>query len=148
MSDLEPIRFPHVADIPPEMLDRLLMANYQLYLHTSNGRLLIVTAGLQQHSLDEAHQWWMSIPKWQHMTVGVQGSLKARLQDQQMIGRKRGPGERTNVPLPDWYDLTHLIYEHGRELGFDPSTPIFQLFPSPDMEYINYAESLHVRQPK
>ena len=51
------------------------------------------------------------------------------------------------MPLPDWYELTHLAYEHAEELGFDPLQAVWQYLPGAAEPGLNIAEALHLRQP-
>lgn len=120
---------------------------YDTFLHHQNGKTLILNSHISVYSLEDAHIAFMGVRRWRTMSVGVKGSLQARLADAKAIGRGRGAGERSPAPLPDWYDLTHVVYEHARETGFDPTQPVWQLLPPPDWPYINFAESLHMRQP-
>ena len=76
------------------------------------------------------------------------GQNAARLADQKRLGRPRSPGERSPVPLPDWYELAHLAYEHAAELGLDPSRATWQYLPGRGEEAINFSEALHWRQPR
>jgi hypothetical protein len=119
----------------------------QTWTHRQDGKVLICNVHPSEATLEEAHVRWFGIRNWWVMSVGVQGSLKARQADQRMLGRPRRPGERTPAPLPDWYDLTHLVYEHPA-LGFDKNRDVIQVLPSIHETYVNYAESLHVRQPR
>jgi hypothetical protein len=117
---------------------------------------LIVVMSIDEYTLEEAHVDNLGIRRWLHVSVSVEGQLQMRLADQRRIGRQRRPGERSPVPLPDWYDLNHIAREH-RELGFDPRRPIYQVLPplhalipeqgDPLDRYANFAEALHLRQP-
>lgn len=111
-------------------------------------RVLQVTVSLERYELETAHRAWFSIRDWARAVVSVRGALWARIQEQERLGRERLPGERTSAPLPDWYELSHLVYDHGAELGFDPTRPIYQYFPGLDEPRLNIAEALHLRQPK
>lgn len=111
-------------------------------------RLLIVTASLERYSLETAHEAWFSIRNWAKVVVSVGGALRLRLDDQLRIGRQRGGGERSPAPLPDWYELAHLVYEHGPELNLDPDFPVYQYLPGRLEPYLNVAEALHLRQPR
>lgn len=110
-------------------------------------RELIVTKSRERYSLDVAHTSWFGIRLWTKVVVSVAGALEARLADQKRIGRQRRGHERSPAPLPDWYELTHLVYEHGQELGLDPVRPVYQYLPGADEPYLNVAEALHLRQP-
>lgn len=120
--------------------------DHHTYLHEGD-RILIVTVGITTYPVDEAFRFYMGITRWRTASVGVQGSLSARLADQVALGRIREPGERSGAPLPDWYDLTHVAYVHAAAIGFDPRQPIWQVLPSAEMGFINIAETLHLRQP-
>lgn len=109
-------------------------------------RILTVTLTVENHDLEDAHLNLLGIRRWRHVGVGVYGSLQARLRDHAKIGRKRRPGERAPVPLPDWFDLSHIVYDHP-ELGFDRTRAVWQYLPPPTEEYLNIAEVLHLRQP-
>jgi hypothetical protein len=110
-------------------------------------RTLTVIFNLETYDTFQAHAYHFGIRRWRHVSVGIRGSLQARLADQRALGRQREPGERSPAPLPDWYDLTHIAYGHWDELGFDPSAPVFQILPPPGSDYVNLAEALHLRQP-
>ena len=115
--------------------------------HTgAGGPDLTVTCSIETYSLEFAHAHAFGLRRWRHVTVSVAGQLQARLADQRAIGRERGPGERSPVPLPGWYDLTHVVYGHP-ELGFNPGFAVYQILPPPDAPYLNIAEALHLRQP-
>lgn len=111
-------------------------------------RELTITTSRERMNLERAFESFFSIRDWQRVVVSVYGALWARIQDQRQIGRQRGPGERSPAPLPDWYELNHLVYEHGAELGLDPDRPVYQYLPSRLEPYLNVAEALHLRQPK
>lgn len=132
-----------VPEIPPEIAGR-----FQLGHHIDrSGKVLTVILSIDEYSLEEAFRENLGIRRWLHVSVGVQGQWQARMADQRKIGRQRGPGERSPVPLPDWYDLTHIAYEHP-ELGFDRTQAVYQVLPPPgDPHYVNFAEVLHLRQP-
>ncbi|HEY6058634.1 MAG TPA: hypothetical protein VIV06_11410 [Candidatus Limnocylindrales bacterium] len=119
---------------------------FQTYLHREGNRTLIVTFSIDRVSLETMNEYGYTARRWRHVGVGVAGSLNARLADRRKLGRGRAPGERSPVPLPDWYDLTHVVYGHP-ELGFDMTRPVFQLLPPPGAPYLNMAEVLHLRQP-
>lgn len=111
-------------------------------------RELMVTVRTQRYSLDDAHAHWFGIRDWRTVVVSIQGQNEARLAEQRRLGRQLDPGERSSVPLPDWYELAHLIYEHPAELGLDPTRPVYQYLPAQDEEHVNFAEALHLRQPR
>lgn len=115
--------------------------------HGLSVRELTVIYNTEVYDPFQAHAYHFGIRRWRHVSVGVRGSLQARLADQRAIGRQRGPGERSPVPLPDWYDLTHVAYGHWDEFGFDRSAPVYQILPPPGTDYLNIAEALHLRQP-
>ena len=108
---------------------------------------LRVIVGIETYDLEAAFLRTWGIRRWRHASVSVVGQLQRRLADQKRIGRERRPGERSPAPLPDWYDLTHLAYEHTAELGFDPNAAIVQYLPGRQEMALNIAEALHLRQP-
>lgn len=125
------------------------VARYTAYFHDSGpGKALIVVTSTDVFSLEEAHATQFGIPRWRHASISVVGALNARLEDQRRIGRVREGGERSPAPLPDWYDLTHVAYEHAAELGFDPHQPVWQYLPPLSEKRLNIAEALHLRQPR
>jgi len=122
---------------------------YTSYLHEGNhGRILIVGVSTDRYSVEEAHLRNFGIRTWHHISISVQGALKARLEDQKKIGRQREGGERSPAPLPDWYDLTHVAYNHAKEVGIDASQAVWQYLPPPTETKLNIAEALHLRQPR
>lgn len=148
------------AGAPPELVERHL-SSVQTFRHgevppSRDGkpagkpgeRELQVTAGPEHYDLVRAHDAFFSIRDWQRIVISVHGALHVRLEDQRKIGRQRRGGERSPAPLPDWYELTHLVYEHGPELGLDPTRPTYQYLPGTGDEYLNIAEALHLRQPR
>jgi hypothetical protein len=110
-------------------------------------RELFVQVTVEVYDLEDAHARLFGIRKWRHASISVKGQLQARLADQRAIGRVRAPGERSPVPLPDWYELTHLAHEHPKELGFDPDWAVWQYLPGRNEMGLNIAEALHLRQP-
>lgn len=142
IDDLEALRLlsPGSPEVPPDMA---------IYYHESRDRTLTVIFNTDIYEAWQAHAYHFGVRRWRHVSVSVQGALRARLADQQAIGRAREGGERSPAPLPDWYDLTHIAYAHWAEFGFDPASPVFQLLPPPmaDGSYLNIAEALHLRQP-
>lgn len=110
-------------------------------------RELSVISNTERYGLETANAFNFGITRWHHVSVAVIGQLAARLADQKAIGRQRAPGERSPAPLPDWYDLTHIAYEHCAEVGFDPEFPVWQFLPAHWMPALNIAEALHLRQP-
>jgi hypothetical protein len=133
-------------DIPEA--DPAFLARFQSGVHAVEGssRRLIVTLSVDHYTLEEAHLRYLGIQSWLHVCASVAGQLEARLKDQRRIGRQRDPGERSPVPLPDWYDLTHITYEHP-ELGFDRTRDVYQIIPAPGGPYTNIVEALHLHQP-
>lgn len=111
-------------------------------------RELSVTCSTDRYPLEEANAERFGIALWRHVTVSVRGQLQARLDEQRRLGRPREPGERSSVPLPDWYELAHLVYEHAEDLGLDPARGTWQYLPGLDDDKLNIAEALHLRQPK
>lgn len=110
-------------------------------------RLLIVQTTLEMYDLEDAFRRTLGIRKWRHVSVSVKGALDIRLADQKVIGRRRRPGERSPAPLPDWYELTHIAYDHAAELGLDPDFAVWQYLPGRLEPGLNIAEALHLRQP-
>lgn len=129
------------AGAPPELLAQWLDTT-RVYHH---GRLSVMM-GRSHYSLESAFNDFFGIQNWIHVSVSVRGQLQARLKDKAKIGRARRGGERSPVPLPDWYDLTHIAYEHP-ELGFNRFAPVYQYLPPPSADYLNIADALHLRQP-
>lgn len=107
---------------------------------------LHVILSVEDLSLEEAHERLLGIRRWRHISVSVIGQWQLAMEDIRTHGR-RGPGERSPVPLPDWYDLTHLAYDHATEFGFSPLVAVWQYLPPPSDPYVNFAEALHLRQP-
>jgi hypothetical protein len=142
MSDLVRV------ETPPAM--RLELAAHGLdpdtYVNFRHGREIVVWS-VDRLSLEDAHRDAFGIRVWLHISVSVQGALAARLADQKRIGRQRHGGERSPAPLPDWYALTHLAYDHP-DLGFDRTRGVWQYLPPPGASYLNVAEALHLRQPR
>ena len=120
---------------------------FRTYLHKAE-RTLIVTVSRDRYSLEDAFANAFGIRDWQHVTVSVAGALRVRLADQRRTGRVRRGGERSPAPLPDWYELAHLAYDHPTELGLDPERPTYQYLPGRSEGSLNIAEALHLRQPK
>jgi len=110
-------------------------------------RELSVISDTERYDLAQANAWYFGIARWHHASVSVVGQLQARLADQKRIGRQRAPGERSPAPLPDWYDLTHIAYQHAGDIGFNPEFPVWQFLPANWMPALNIAEALHLRQP-
>ena len=138
-----------------EELARRRVADHRLFVHEGRylgepgQRELAVQTTLERYELERANAETFGIVRWRHASISVRGQLQERLKDQKRIGRTRAGGERSPVPLPDWYELTHIVYEHAEELGFDPRQPVWQFLPAPavpDMR-LNIAEALHLRQP-
>lgn len=123
------------------------VASFVSFLHVDPRRTLIVIYSVDRFTLEEAHASNFGVREWRHVSVSVKGALDARLRDQKRIGRQREGGERSPAPLPDWYDLTHIVYGHP-ELGFDPGQGVWQYLPAPGEKRLNIAEALHLRQPK
>jgi hypothetical protein len=142
MGKLVPETLPGMS---PELQDLIAAAgkDYRPYAHDD----LIVIHSLDEYDLEEAFLNQFGIRRWRHVSVSVRGQWAAALADQRFLGRKRKGGERSPVPLPDWYDLTHLAYEHAAELGFNRLQAVWQYLPPPGEEYLNIAEALHLRQP-
>ena len=137
------------VDWAKEWAAQIARAGYASYLHEGNhGRTLIVTTSTDHYSPETAHYSQLGIQTWHHISVSIQGALKARLKDQQKIGRQREGGERSPAPLPDWYDLTHMAYGHAKELGIDDTHAVWQYLPPPSEPKLNIAEALHLRQPR
>jgi len=143
MGDLIPEPLP--PGMSPELADLIEAAgkDYQPYTHDD----LIVIHSIDVYDLGDAYATQLGIRTWRHVSVSVAGQLQAALADQRFLGRKRRGGERSPVPLPDWYDLTHLVYQHGAELGFNRFQAVWQYLPPVGEEYLNIAEALHLRQP-
>jgi hypothetical protein len=124
------------------------MTGRRFWEHAEPGRpTLVVQYSVDQYTLEDAFRHFLSIRRWKHLSVSVRGQWAIAMADQREIGRKRRGGERSPTPLPDWYDLTHLAYQHGAEVGFDPRFAVWQYLPPPDEPYLNIAEALHLRQP-
>lgn len=133
--------------------DRERMSTYRIWRHGSGRggpgkRELSITTSIDRYDLETAHEFWFGVTRWAHVTVSVLGQAKLRLDDQRRIGRVREPGERSPVPLPDWYELGHLVYEHDMMLGLDRRRAIYQFFPPVGSPYLNISEALHLRQPR
>jgi len=131
-----------------EFVNEIHLAGYTMYRHGDRRRELLVSTSTDRYSVEEAHFRNFGIRTWHHVTVSVQGALKARLEDQKKIGRQREGGERSPAPLPDWYELTHIAYDHAKEVGFDASQAVWQYLPPPHETRLNVAEALHLRQPR
>ena len=122
--------------------------DHRIFRHRQAGRpVLTVQSSIDRYDAAEAFLHWFGVRAWRAIGVGVSGQLQQRLVDQKRLGRQRGPGERSPVPLPDWYDLTHLVSVHGIFLGVDPDRPVWQYLPPSGEPYLNMAEVLHLRQP-
>lgn len=130
-----------------EYAEYVRKAGYTSYTHeVSRNKTLFITTSTDHYTVEEAHLRFLGYRTWHHVSVSVKGALYARLKDQQQIGRQREGGERSPAPLPDWYDLTHMAYIHGKELGFDTSQAVWQYLPPPGEDKLNIAEALHLRQ--
>ena len=129
----------------PELEAMVRAANRQhvYYRHDD----LHVIASLDEYDLEEAWLTQFGVRRWRHVSVSVAGQLQAAMLDQRLLGRKRRGGERSPVPLPDWYDLTHIAYEHAAEFGFNRAQAVWQYLPPVTEAYLNIAEALHLRQP-
>jgi hypothetical protein len=130
------------------------IADHRMFLHEGKvggkpgDRALGVQVTLETYDLEDAFLRTLGIRTWRHVSVSVIGQLQARLADQKVIGRVRRPGERSHVPLPDWYELCHIAYEHAAEVGFDPTAAVWQYLPGTLEPALNIAEALHLRQPR
>lgn len=146
--------------LPPDIAAEAF-ATHRMFRHGERGpgrdgkplgkpgeRTLTVTVSREHYEINTAFRHFFGVRDWQHAAVSVYGALHVRLEDQRAIGRERQAGERSPAPLPDWYELTHLVYDHGIELGFDLRQPVYQYFPALGEDYLNIAEALHLRQPK
>jgi hypothetical protein len=131
---------------PPDFAPIAELHGITTWFHHGS-RLLIVTLSMDRYDLRDAHASQFGIRTWRHAAISVQGALKVRLEDQKRIGRQRRGGERSPAPLPDWYELSHLAYDHAVEVGFDPERAIWQYLPPSWEPKLNIAEALHLRQP-
>lgn len=105
----------------------------RMFVH---GNLRVIVSN-DRYSLREANATAFGIRLWRHVSVSVLGWQRAP---------RAKAGMRSEAPLPDWYDLTHLVYHHP-ELGFDAGADVWQCLPPPD-SYNNLAEALHLLQPR
>lgn len=153
MGALVEVPFPEVlAKASPDLREMMLDleaqgAGRRFWHHAEGSRVLTVQYTVDHHTLEDAFRYYLNVRHWKHLSVSVEGHLQAALDDQRRLGRKRRGGERSPVPLPDWYDLTHLAYDHAAEVGFDPRFPVWQYLPASDELYLNIAEALHLKQP-
>lgn len=127
---------------PPELIAQWRANHGGAFTH---GKLSVMLS-VDVLNLEDANREF-GVRRWRHISVSVIGQNAARLADQAAIGRQREAGERSPVPLPDWYDLTHIAYEHAAELRIDPTRAVYQVLPPPGSPYVNLAEALHLRQP-
>lgn len=99
-----------------------------------HGHLNVIYTDHERHSLAEANAMF-GVRDWRHMSVSLVGW-------QTMSTNMAG-----EMPLPSWYDLTHLVYGDHPQIRFDRTREVMQFLPPPS-EYVNVAEALHLWQPR
>jgi hypothetical protein len=88
----------------------------------------------ERHSLDEANRLF-GVRDWRHMSVSLIG------------WQYLGSNSKGEMPLPTWYELSHLVYGEHPELSWDRKRDVLQFLPPPS-EYVSIAEALHLWQPR
>ena len=96
--------------------------------------LNVIYTDHERHSLTEANHLF-GIRDWRHMSVSLIGW-------QYMSSNPKG-----EMPLPSWYELSHLVYGEHSELRWDKTRDVLQFLPPP-VEYVSIAETLHLWQPR